>query len=230
MRTTCSHKNSTTPLIVSYRTLEHSSIPSGLYAGISPLPERTEKHAAMEHSVESLSGRELLKMLISDVYGEGEQSYKALKYEKPSAKLSGSVISVSFSHTAKSVSGIVSKEWVVGVDMESDSRTVSERLAKRMKHADESFKLYENNPIIRVWTMKEAALKAIGTGLRKPMNSVRIKPVKKHHFSVLFDNEIKAEIASFQKWDQWISICYIRPESTKTILSDEYVPIQTGRD
>ena len=184
----------------------------------------------MEHSVESLSGRELLKMLISDAYGEGEQSYTTLKYEKPSAKLGGSVISVSFSHTAKSVAGIISKKWVVGVDMESVTRTVNDRLAKRMKHADESFKLYENNPIIKVWTMKEAALKAIGTGLRKPMNSVRIKPVEKHQFSVRFDNKIKAEIASFQIWDQWISICYIRPEFTKTILSDAYVPIQAGRD
>lgn len=218
------------PLITSYRKLEHSSIPETLFAGISPLPNAQKEHAPLEHSVESLSGRELLRRMIFDCYKKGDPSFTTIKYEKPSATLNGDIVSVSFSHTPKSVGAVVSKEWVVGIDMEFSDRQVNERLAQRMKHADETFKFYENNPIIKVWTMKEAALKAIGTGLRKPMNSVCLQSVTEHLYSVRFFNGINAEICSFQLMDQWISICYISPEQTESFLSEAYVPIQTRRD
>ena len=212
-------------MISSYRNLTHSSIPEGLYAGISRLPDKDKNHSAMEHSVESHSGRELLRKLILDQYGSSKPSFTTLKNEKPSAKQNDRVLSVSFSHTSESVAAVISKKWVVGVDMESSDRKVSDRLFKRMKHENEAFKLYERNPIIRIWTMKEAALKAIGTGLRQPMNSVNISFVEEETFRVQFHNGIESEITSFQKWDQWISICYIQPELTTSFLSDAYVPI-----
>lgn len=184
----------------------------------------------MEHSVESLSGRELLKKLITNCYDQGIPDFTTLKYEKPSAKLNGDTVSVSFSHTSKAVSAVVSKKWVVGIDMEVADRRVNESLSKRMRHADESFKFYEENPIIKIWTMKEAALKAIGTGLRQPMNSVHLESISEYLCNVRFKKGIDAEIISFQMWDQWISICYILPELTTPFLSEAYVPIQTGRD
>jgi phosphopantetheinyl transferase len=217
-------------VIKSYRNLKLSSLPDGLFAGISPLPKTDRDHVVMEHSVESLSGRELLRQMIADRYNNGDPSFTTVKYEKPSASLNGDVISVSFSHTSRNVAAVTSKEWVVGIDMESSERKVSTRLAERMKHSDETFKLYENNPIIRIWTMKEAALKAIGTGLRKPMNSICLESVTEEKFSVQFFNGIKAEIFSYQLTDQWISICCISPELTESYLSDVYVPIQKRRD
>lgn len=212
-------------MITSYQNLEHSSIPGALFAGISPLPDDDTDHSTMEHSVESLSGRELLRRMISDHYKRGNPSFTTLKYEKPSATLKGDIVSVSFSHTSQSVGAVISKEWVVGIDMECSDRQVNARLAQRMKHPDETFKFYENNPIIKIWTMKEAALKAIGTGLRKPMNSVCLQSVTEQLCSVRFFNGINAEICSFQSMDQWISICYISPDSTKQYLSEAYVPI-----
>ena len=184
----------------------------------------------MEHSVESLSGRELLRKMIAKRYKQGDPGFTTLKYEKPSAELNGNIVSISFSHTSKAVSAVISKNWVVGIDMEFSDRKVDSRLAKRMKHEKESFKLYEKNPIIKIWTIKEAALKAIGTGLRQPMNSVYVESVTENLCSVRFNSGIIAEIVSFQMWNQWISICYILPEITKSFLSDAYVPIQTGRD
>jgi len=214
-------------VIKTYRKLQFSSLPETLIAGMSLLPDTDKDHAVMEHSVESLSGRELLRQMITDCYKKGEPDFTTVKYEKPSATLNGDVISVSFTHTSKNVAAVISKEWVVGIDMESMDRRVSERLAERMKHSNETFKLYEKNPIIRIWTMKEAALKAIGTGLRKPMNSVCLDFVSDENFSVRFFNGIEAEIFSYQLTDQWISICYISPELTESYLSESYVPIQT---
>lgn len=217
-------------MITSYRNLQHPSIPDGLFAGISPLPDPDIDHSTMEHSVESLSGRELLRRMIFDRYNKGNPSFTTLKYEKPSAKLNGDVISVSFSHTSHSVGAAISEQWVVGIDMEYTFREVNNRLSRRMKHPEETFKLYENNPIIRLWTMKEAALKAIGTGLRKPMNSVCLKSVNDYIYKVQLFNGIDAEICSFQQLGQWISICYISPELTESYLSETYVPVQTRRD
>lgn len=176
--------------------------------------------------MESRSGQELLRMLISDRFKNGDPEFQTLKYEKPSASLNGDVVSVSFSHTTKAVCAVISKKWVVGIDMESTVRKVSEGLATRMKHSGELLKFYDNNPIIKIWTMKEAALKAIGTGLRKPMNSVRLEPVTDNLFKAEFFNGINAEICSFQLNDQWISICYIESKLTKEYLSEVYVPIQ----
>lgn len=212
-------------MITSYNNLHHSSIPKALLAGISQLPDAETDHATMEHSVESLSGRKLLKKMIISRFNGGEPNFTTLKYEKPSATLNGDIISVSFSHTSNAVSAVVSKQWVVGIDMELSDRRVDDRLAKRMKHSDETFKFYENNPIIKIWTMKEAALKAIGTGLRKPMNSICLHSVNEHLQSVRFFNGIVAEICTFQMMDQWISICYISPELTESYLSEAYVPI-----
>ena len=205
-------------------------MPESIFGGISPLPEDIADRSTLEHSVESLSGRELLRRLIIDKLEYREPHFTTIKYEKPCAAAENDVISVSFSHTPDTVAAIVSKQWVVGIDMERTGRHVNSRLAERMQHQDESFKLYENNPIIRIWTMKEAALKAIGTGLRKPMNSVLISQDSEDLFSVRLFDDINATICSFQKEDQWISVCYIRPELTISFLSEAYVPIQTGRN
>lgn len=178
--------------------------------------------------MESRSGQELLRMLICDRLKNGNPKFQTLKYEKPSASLNGEVVSVSFSHTTEAVCAVISKKWVVGIDMESTNRNVSEGLAARMKHSGELLKFYDNNPIIKIWTMKEAALKAIGTGLRKPMNSVRLESVTENLFKAEIFNGINAEICSFQLNDQWISICYIASKLTEEYLSEVYVPIQKG--
>ena len=177
-----------------------------------------------------MSGRELLRRLIVDEFDIGEPHFTTVKYEKPCAAANDRVVSVSFSHTSESVAAMVSDDWVVGIDMERSERHVNSRLAKRMQHNDESFKLYENNPIIKIWTMKEAALKAIGTGLRKPMNSVSIRQETEHDFSVRLFDDVFGKICSFRIENQWISVCYIQPELTLSFLSEAYVPIQTGRN
>jgi phosphopantetheinyl transferase len=92
--------------------------------------------------------------------------------------------------------------------MEPCGREVHPRLAARMKHTAENEVIYSEIKPIRVWTLKEAALKQIGTGLRTPMNSVKIEVLNDSEFRVEFDNGKQAKICSFQHKDHWISICY----------------------
>lgn len=218
-------------MIESYREIELPYLPDALFTGISPLMKPAQGFKkSIDPSFESQSGRELLRKMITDKYNSGVPVFTTLKYEKPSATLNGDVVSISFSHTSEAVSAVISKKWVVGIDMESAGRVVNERLAKRMKHSGETLKFYKYNPIIKIWTMKEAALKAIGTGLRKPMNSICLETVTENYCRVKFFNGINAEICSFKLNDQWISICYISSKLTEHFLPKAYVPIQTGRN
>lgn len=130
------------------------------------------------------------------------------KYEKPRVECSEPEISASFSHTDKLVSAAISEKHIVGVDMEWSGREVNPKLMTRMRHIEEESGFYERRPGIQIWTLKESALKAIGTGLRKPMKSVKLKEESEFLFSVEFDDGKQAKICSFRENDQWISICY----------------------
>lgn len=121
---------------------------------------------------ESVSGRALLHFIVDGLMGRKGALIEALKYEKPRVISEEPHISVSFSHSDRQVVAVVSEQYTVGVDIERADRRVAERIGQRMRHPQETVELFEQFDPIQLWTMKEAALKAIGTGLRQPMNSV----------------------------------------------------------
>lgn len=207
-----------TPVII-----DHDCLPGSVKAVYSAYENRISIDASERN--ESESGRELLNHLTKSVCNYKKSSFITQKYEKPAAICDSRVVSVSFSHTRKAVAAVASGEWVVGIDMETADREVSEQLKKRMKHEQETLKFYDSYPIIQIWTLKEAALKAIGTGLRKPMNGVKLEAVSDTLFEVEFFNGKRAKICSFQKNGQWISICYISSKLSEHFLSKLYVPI-----
>lgn len=217
-------------MITSYNEISRHFFPEGLYVGEADVPNGVVQPEGSIHSVESESGRKLLRLMIDRRFNHAKPHFRTPKYEKPIARVGKDVISVSFTHTKTGVAAVASARWVVGIDMEWAGRVASPHLSERMKHPAEPLKFYENHPIIQIWTMKEASLKAIGTGLRKPMNSVCLEQVSEHLFSVTFFNGTIATLCSFPLNDQWLSICFIEPEKTDHFLSEDYVPIQTGRD
>lgn len=170
----------------------------------------TLKETQSVASAESESGRKLIEEMVVRKLEKATPNIITEKYEKPRAYIDGEEISVSFSHTNGAVSGAISREYIVGLDMESTQREVHPRLASRMAHPQENPSLYDQYPAIQIWTLKEAALKAIGTGLRTPMNSVLLKQIEDSYFSVEFNDGRKAKIRSFQISDQWISICFFK--------------------
>ena len=162
----------------------------------------------LDDRMETLSGKELIRYMIQTFLKRHRMKIITEKYEKPRVECSEAEISASFSHTDKLVSGAISEKLVVGVDMEWTGRDVNPKLMNRMRHSEEEESLYQKHSGIRLWTLKESALKAIGTGLRKPMKSVKIKMESDFMFTVEFDDGKQAKICSFKENDQWISICY----------------------
>ena len=190
----------------SFKKLEHPSIPESIYAGWSKLPESYPE--LLDDRMETLSGKELIRYMIQTFLNRDKMKIITEKYEKPHVECGEAKISASFSHTDNLVSGAISEEFVVGVDMEWTERDVNPKLLNRMRHIEEAGSLYQNHPGIQLWTLKESALKAIGTGLRKPMKSVKLEKESDFMFSVEFDDGKQAKICSFKENDQWISICY----------------------
>lgn len=65
----------------------------------------------------------------------------------------------------------------IGIDIEHQSRKVSDVLRNRILSQEEKLGLHLHKyPLIQLWTIKEAALKWAGSGLRTPMNSLTIAP------------------------------------------------------
>ena len=157
--------------------------------------------------VESISGAVLIRRLAKKYLAVPQLDVFTPKSEKPKAFVGDNELSVSFSHTKDAISAAISFEYLVGCDIESYDRSVSPALVNRMKGEHETEELYKMDPI-RIWTCKEAALKMIGTGLRKPMKSVNITQIETDFFEVEIDNGIRAKICSFNYMNYWISICY----------------------
>lgn len=157
---------------------------------------------------EGISGSLLLKKMAAEFLDIPSLDVLTEKYEKPKVYSGNAELSASFSHTASALTAGISKEMNIGVDMELCNRIVTDRLKSRMKHEGELTSLYEKIDSIRIWTLKEAALKQIGTGLRKPMKSVKINVIDYDLFSVEFDDGKQAKICSFKHQEHWISICY----------------------
>lgn len=189
-------------------TVSHPNLPESIYICYEKMVPQSMKKSV--ESAESESGRKLIEEMLVKYLQEKSPKIITEKYEKPRAYVNGDEVSVSFSHTNGVVSGAVSKNYIVGLDMESTERNVHPRLAKRMAHPQENPDLYEHLPLIQIWTLKEAALKAIGTGLRNPMNGVLLKQIEESLYSVQFNDGRKAKIRSFQISDQWISICFFK--------------------
>jgi phosphopantetheinyl transferase len=188
------------------KKLEHPSLPQEIVTGFEPFCAET-RGGDLDRS-QSITGSMLIKKIADQYLNIPRIDVYTQKYEKPKAFVNNEEVSVSFSHTDHALVGAISENCIVGIDMERTGRKVNDRLKKRMKHSQEKESLYETVEPIRIWTLKEAALKMIGTGLRKPMNSLIVQQQDANCFSVIFDDGKQAKICSFLHQHYWISICY----------------------
>lgn len=189
-----------------FERLQHPSLPEEIIVVYEPLI--VETLGGDVDASESITGSILIKKSADIYMGIQKIDVFTQKYEKPQAFVNEMEVSVSFSHTNGALAASLSRNMNVGIDMERIERKIDSRLLSRMKHPDESHSLYEETELIRIWTLKEAALKMIGTGLRKPMNSTLVKKIDKYSFIVHFSDGKQGKICSFHHQEHWISICY----------------------
>lgn len=187
------------------KRIRHIALPEEIVLSCELITEVNESKNRDE--VESVSGAVLIRSMAKKYLSVSDLEVYTPKSEKPKAFVGDNELSVSFSHTKDAISAAISFDYLVGCDIECFDRPVSPALVNRMKGELETDELYMLEPI-RIWTFKEAALKMIGTGLRKPMKSVNIYQTDTNLFDVEIDNGIRAKICSFRHKNYWISICY----------------------
>lgn len=186
--------------------ITHDRLPRDLivvYEAMKYFKEVADKQMAEIHS-----GSYLIRKTAREHFKAKKVDVIADKYEKPRAFVNGKEISVSFSHTKNGVVLAMSEKWNIGCDMELSDRKINESIRSRMRHPEETDEFYQNVSPIRIWTFKEAALKMIGTGLRKPMNSIKISQPVENSYEAEINNGNRAKICSFKYDHHWISICY----------------------
>lgn len=185
--------------------IHHSELPDGILLCFKTFEQPPSGDV---DEIESHRGKHLIKEMAHIWFHQPDPEILAPKNEKPAVFINGLELSVSFSHTREAIGAAISRDQIVGCDMELTNRVVSRLLVERIQHPQEDEDLYAEFSPIQIWTLKEAGLKMIGTGLRKPMNGVRITKKTNHLFDVEFHDGKRAEICSFHYKEHWISVCF----------------------
>lgn len=126
---------------------------------------------------------------------------------KPYAVKGSSQLYVSFSHSREFVMCAVSDTRDIGLDIEWKRRKVDDKLVKRILNEQE-WKVYGEEDPVKLWTMKEAAVKCLGTGLRTNLKELELKKNAKNRISVKINDDKSFQICSFTALDHQISIAY----------------------
>lgn len=170
-----------------------------------------KEYQAFHHpnrKAEYLTARYLFKFLV-DHSGLDFSSVELLKQQdgKPFFELAGGHSFVSFSHTNSHVFCAISKTLDVGIDAELTTRIINPKVIKRILSKPEQAYLDMEDPI-KLWTIKEAAVKCLGTGLRTNLNEVIIQKNEGDQYSVRFNDEYLFEICSFTQLNHQIALAY----------------------
>ena len=189
--------------------LGYSTILSGLSFDIFNEEERREWEGFTNQTRknEFLTARTLYKFMLKYIGLSPEFGLKKESSGKPYAEHDSSRLNVSFSHSKEYVMCAISTENDIGLDIENSRRIVDKRLVKRILSENEWKIFGEEDPIV-LWTMKEAAVKCLGTGLRTNLRDLELKKIDKNCFSIRINDDKSFQICSFSALDHQISIAY----------------------
>lgn len=125
---------------------------------------------------------------------------------KPFVRLNGKKAFVSFTHTRELVMCAISETLDIGIDAELERRDINPGIIKRILGEEEWAKLEGEDPI-KLWTLKEAAVKSLGTGLRTNLKDLELARKEQNKFSVsIGDNELQA--ISTNVVDHYVALAY----------------------
>lgn len=153
---------------------------------------------------EFMSGRKLFRDMVKELdWGDSSITIHKEDLGKPFGIKEGKRFFISFSHTRDMVFCAFSDQMDLGIDAEQSSRKVHEGLMKRILSEAEQVHL-EKQTVIQLWTIKEAAVKRKGTGIRLDLKQVRVSDDK----SVIFNDDSIYQFCNFEALGHSISLVY----------------------
>ena len=145
---------------------------------------------------EGSSSDEFLKKCLALFLAVSPESIKLGRHESGQPFLAGKKISFSLSHSVQYLACACSLDFDVGLDVQVH-RPFNPKIFDRMCTPREldTVSVRDEKKFYELWTIKEAALKCLGTGLAYPMNLVEVEPKNKavkvleerSIFNMLFD-------------------------------------------
>lgn len=156
---------------------------------------------------ERREGRQLIKDAISEYLGTGRLTIRTEEGGKPYASLDDQPVHISISHNPWMICGVISPYRSVGVDLESIRRDVHPALKRRISHPSEDEGVH-GLPALQLWTLKEAALKWCGSGLRTAMNRVCVVDARSPFFRLQLPDKRIVSLYSLRFQDHWVSVAY----------------------
>ena len=122
---------------------------------------------------------------------------------KPFGICNGEVMHISFSHTKGHVFCAFSDSIDIGVDIESMTRSVHKGLLDRILNQQEQ-DLLNDYSAIQLWTIKEAAVKKKGIGIRIDLKQVQVSKSMR----VLFEDDSRVQFCNFETLGYSVSLAY----------------------
>lgn len=178
----------------------------GIYIAVRPMeePQQTENRAKNRRAAEKKAGNLLIQTIAEESLngGSGFELRRDLN-GRPEGTLNEYPVGVSIAHSRTMILGGINCYGRIGVDLEPQDRIPHPRLLDRIRCNED--RGCEFLSLIRLWTIKEAALKWHGTGLRFPMSSVAIRHLNDNVFSISIADK-SARLISFLRYNHWIAI------------------------
>ena len=139
------------------------------------IAEKRREHA-ISHLLRRIMLSDILKLNASKI------EFQYTKYGKPILKYRNIDLDFNITHTDRAVACILSRIGKVGIDMESNESVKNIELMSRncLTTKEQSF-IYRSDNLesnfIKLWTLKEAYLKAIGKGLYIYPQQIEFDPI-----------------------------------------------------
>lgn len=195
--------------------------PSDVAMGMADISDKVPQHLFSDHEwieyksfknegrkAEYVSARRLFWFLLDELNIHPEQvSLRKEVSGRPYAEKEGRRFFVSFSHSSEKVFCAVSLNRNIGIDVERENRIITEPVLNRICNKDEG-SIKENVTPLQIWTVKEAVVKCLGSGLRTNLRDLTISVDKKNRLSVRFNNESLFEICSLKQSQHQIALAY----------------------
>ncbi len=157
---------------------------------------------------EFLTARHLFSMLIQKLNLDPRTIIlKKEKTGKPFIENGSDRLFVSFSHSQDLVLCAISDDLDIGIDAEIMNRKVNPAIIKRILSEKEWNTFGSDNPI-SLWTMKEASVKSLGTGLRTNLKELELTKHENGLFKIKINKKEKLQGICFEALNHHIALAY----------------------
>ncbi len=156
---------------------------------------------------EYLTARYLFKFMLKRHDIIVNYSLKKDELGKPFGVNGNNYLNVNFSHSSKFVMCAISEEIELGIDIEKLDRDIKASVINRVLNEEEKADIGDENPVL-IWTLKEAAVKRLGTGMRTNLNEITINKIGDGTFVAKYKDSKRFNIKSFQFINHQVSVAY----------------------